>query len=520
MTTEKLSGNNTNKSTHKTMVTSLKTAASRKSIPWTDDETPIEMAVNIMGKRKFNPEELSQHTFIAGGTGSGKTTSAIKPMLDGFWNYKSKHGFNYAMLVVDPKVELAEYLLKKDEQAGTDRVVLLGHGEHFSRLDPFEGYRDLTSFVDKMEAAFLMVDGNQAFSGDNGVFRDSGLSLLRDFAALEEGVYLASGISIFSMLSNLFAPEKEDPNFFDGVDVLIRSAMASKHFSFRKIGFMEVGMDPRAFEGCITVFDGLSVLVTHYAPACLSLTEPFEVYAKEVLKSHGNKDSLRQFGYYTSYLKSLIGLFTHPRFKEMFDLNLTLSAEHESQIGQWLDAGKTLVLTPEMGLEVDEMIVKLIKRAAFNHMLTRENKVAPMAYVADEFQNFITSDEQTGEQNFLSMCRSFRVSCVLATQSIAALKDKVTRQSDRAGESALLSMLNNLNNRMIFSTKDTETVAMLKNWIEPPQNKSQSHVVDNFPPAALNVGQCYWLRGAEWSRDQIQLVQKVEPIEPRMTLSV
>ena len=486
-----------------------------QSIAWGKVENPIELPLTLMGKKTFHPEELARHTLIIGGTGSGKTTSAIKPLLNGFWNYVSKEQLRYAMLVVDPKHELTEYLAGLDERDGTDRLVVLPDPSA-PRLNPFEGVKDLESFTDKVEFAFNMFESNQAFSGDNAIFRDGGLGLLRDFAELEEACYKVSGKSVFSILAQLIRPGVQQPNFFDGVELLIQGTVNGRQYS-DSFDLSSVDFDwdhlyaeaykhePNAKKA--STLDLLAAIVACYAPSEIWLCERFDMYAKDLHKKLSSRDTIRQFGYYASYIKIVTQVFNHPRFKAVFDWEKAMENDIEQcgQIGRWLDEGKTLVVRPEIGVLVDEFMMRFIKQAAFKHMLTRDNKLAPMAYVADEFQNYISSDSDTGEQNFLDRCRSYRVSCVLATQSIAGLKDRVLRQEARAGDSALLSMMNNLNNRLIFATKDPETVGLLKSWIEMPSSLSQTHVVENFPPAALSIGQCYWLRDADWSRSQIEL---------------
>lgn len=492
-----------------------KRKVNRTSIAWGKDEALIELPIPLMGKKVFDPEELAKHTLIMGGTGSGKTTSAIKPMLKGFWNYVSKDQLRYSMLVVDPKCELVEYLEGLDDRDGTNRVVVLPDPDA-PRLNPFEGVKDLESFTDMVEAAFNMFDGNQEFGGDNGVFRDNALTMFCGFAELEEMCYRATGKSVFTLLAQIIKPNVKQPSFFDGVDLLIQSTMnwtlypktldlSMVDFDWDHVYAEAYKLESNAKEA--SAFDVLSAIVAWYVPSAIGLCEPFDLYSRDLQKKGFNRDNIRQFGYYASYIKTVTKVFTHSRFKAVFDWGKAMDTDssQSGQVGQWLDEGKTLLVTPEIGVLADEFMMRFIKQAAFKHMLTRENKLAPMAYVADEFQNYISSDNETGEQNFLDRCRSYRVSCVLATQSIAALRDRVLRQEARAGDSALMSMLNNLNNRLIFATKDPDTVGLLKSWIEMPSSFSQSHVVENFPPAALATGQCYWLRDAEWSRTQVEL---------------
>ena len=79
-----------------------------------------------------------------------------------------------------------------------------------------------------------------------------------------------------------------------------------------------------------------------------------------------------------------------------------------------------------------------------------------VAYVADDFHRFITSDRVHGEQSFFDTCRSFGAFCVVASQSMSSLHhalggDSYTNKAEKAVE----ILLNNTGTKLFFRTTDS-----------------------------------------------------------------
>lgn len=490
----------------------MKTQKQQTSIEWTNNELSIELDTKILGKKKFNPVELSRHLLVLGSTGTGKTASAIKPLLKGFWFYVSKEGCKYSVLVVDPKNELIGTLNQWDEQNDQKRVVNLSEVNLNKRLNPFEGIEKYQTLADKLEYFFSLFGAGKSEGGDNAIFRDSGLSLLREFCDIEEQFFNKTKQSLLTMLAKMWGVRDLDRvSLADGLFIFAKKGHSASMLPHNRVNFSDVGLsvsdyDERYYSDKYSVFDLMEILLSVHAPELLIDFENFSLYQKDCKNVHKGMSNLKQFGYYVSYWDLMLQTLQSERYKAVFDLNLALEkAEAEGQIARWMDAGKVLVILPVLGSIIDEKIVQTIKGLVFNYMLTRKNMLAPMAYVADEFHNFISTDEETGEQNFLDKCRSYRVSCLLATQGIDSLSDRVQRQNGTAGAMALNSMLTNLGNRMVFRTLDSKTASMMRDWIEPSPLNPTRHVLSSFPIAQLEVGECYWVRGSEWSREKIVL---------------
>lgn len=489
----------------------------KTSIPWDKSAKSIEMDTSILGKKKFEPEELSKHLLVLGETGVGKTSSVIEPVIRGYWNYISNEGLGFGMFVVDPKRELVKTLQELDEKEGNDRLVNLAEIDSDKRLNPFEMLDHYPSLADKMEYLFNLFGGSQEFDGNNAIFRDGGLTLLKDFCELEETFFNETQTSLLTSLALMWPLTSKKTNLADGLNLLSKAGLTGRMISHEKVNWDSVGFVPEYVSDDdeellnYSVFDLVECLIEALAPSLHDKFLFLEAYKEDCRKPiHRPKDNLKQFGYYVSYWALMLNVLSSEGYKNIFDLNIALESEYSNpgQIAEWLDAEKVLIINPKIGSKTDEVIVMTIKRLVFNYMLNRNNMLAPMAYVADEFQNFISSDRETGEQNFLDRCRSYRVSCVLATQSVDSLSNRVFEQNGLAGEKALESMLNNISNRIVFRTTDYKTSNLLRGWIPPSPSNHGRHVLDNFPLASLAIGECYWIRDGQWSREKIELINR------------
>ena len=88
---------------------------------------------------------------------------------------------------------------------------------------------------------------------------------------------------------------------------------------------------------------------------------------------------------------------------------------------------------PALNSAEDSLVAKAMKALFFEAVLNSERRreadhgMPLVAYVADEFHRFVTSDLVHGEQSFLDTCRSFGAFCVLACQSVASLRHALGR---------------------------------------------------------------------------------------------
>ena len=149
-------------------------------------------------------------------------------------------------------------------------------------------------------------------------------------------------------------------------------------------------------------------------------------------------------------------------------------------------------------LDQNEAIVaKALKAAFFEAVLANRRRrldgpsMPLVAYVADEFHRFITSDRHHGEQSFLDTCRSFGAFCVLACQSVASLEHALAGSGNNGAlnHAAVSILLNNTGNKLFFRSTDRalhERVAQLC-----PGGGALGKLTEVRPLSTLRPGECY-----------------------------
>lgn len=169
---------------------------------------------------------------------------------------------------------------------------------------------------------------------------------------------------------------------------------------------------------------------------------------------------------------------------------------------------KILVYSPDLSWSSGSIVGKILKQkfyqATFATHVSGERNF-PVFYICDEFQRYITTDEESGEQSFLDRCRAYRAVCVLCTQSLSSLHYAVG--GDSAAIHSIAVLLNNTANKLFFRTTDPATQEWLyKVWPMPPM-KGMPHLLSVRPLTGLSVGECYALSvsGGKAVRHQIRL---------------
>lgn len=195
---------------------------------------------------------------------------------------------------------------------------------------------------------------------------------------------------------------------------------------------------------------------------------------------------------FQAVFSSLINDFMPPEFFTRISLNPFEMPRERLDVKQILTGGAIVIYEPGSTSAVATCIGKVIKAIFFKALLTPERldnpTVLPFFYICDEFQRFITHDDESGEQSFLDRCRAYRVGCALATQSLASLRYVF---SDTQGNEAIDIIINNTGTKMFFRTTDTSTADTLRQLIPEPVFMDRPHVVRVRPPTTLQPGECY-----------------------------
>jgi type IV secretory pathway TraG/TraD family ATPase VirD4 len=168
-----------------------------------------------------------------------------------------------------------------------------------------------------------------------------------------------------------------------------------------------------------------------------------------------------------------------------------------------MDTGAVVVLQPEPR-QASDLAARAIKAKWYEAATSRSDMERPVGVVCDEFQRFITLDPVSGDANFLDTARAYRVNCVFATQSVAALE--LALGSGPKAKAAVAAILCNTPSKWFFASKDSATVQELRDLIPP--SPGGRHVVDVRPPAQLRPGEAYWsLANGQWGRGRANLAQ-------------
>ncbi|MDD9982377.1 MAG: type IV secretory system conjugative DNA transfer family protein, partial [Gammaproteobacteria bacterium] len=146
---------------------------------------------------------------------------------------------------------------------------------------------------------------------------------------------------------------------------------------------------------------------------------------------------------------------------------------------------------------LDALVGKVLKALWFEAVLNDPDRVRGgldlplVGYVADEAHRFITSDPVHGEQSFLDTCRSFGVACVLACQSAASIEHALAQRGgggvqDRA---ALGIIWNNTGTKLYFRSTDPHTAERVDDAC--PIHPGLARVTRVRPLSSLAPGECY-----------------------------
>ena len=174
-----------------------------------------------------------------------------------------------------------------------------------------------------------------------------------------------------------------------------------------------------------------------------------------------------------------------------------------------MDQGTVTVYRPADPSTRSNVLGRAIKRAFFSAALKSRDRSREFLYLADEFHRFITADPECSEASFFDRCRSYGVSCVVATQSESSLRQALeTAPGSQSPESALQVMLSNLANHFYFRTTDVSTQSRLRTLLpQHPTKATLPHVTAVRPITSLATGEAYWLSASGgWGRGHVRLL--------------
>ena len=498
---------------------------------------------------------LTRHTLALGETGSGKTASAILPVLAAM--AREQPGRLGTALIIDPKRELLPVL----SQLAPDRLLHvhtrdlalnLMDGPRWSLEDDLAQGRWLSaanrilcraaSFVRTNPARVLL---DHAVGDANAEFFDrEGTSLCLSLLALVLALLHCPGLAgsqgwldgpdnaqARAWLRELSHraqgdPAAPGPNVFALVDWVLQGSALSQGSGVSHGLIVSQGSTVSASSWFIARLcrAAREALGDQLSPEGRDLFARLEDYWPAMLGISG------QFAGVRAVAASICSDYCHPAIRNT--LYFGCEPGHVERANgldfSWAVASRgngPLVLFQPARDGLDILVAVALKARFFEAVLDdpdrlRDGAAAPLvAYVADEFQRFATSDPIHGEQSFLDCCRSFGAFCLLACQSVASIEHALAHGGGEAvaNRSALAILWNNTATKLVFRSTDPHTAERISELC--PYRPGLAAVTRVRPVSTLAPGECYAvLADGRFERRQLKpyvpLPDPVAPAEP------
>lgn len=478
---------------------------------WSIDSPEFEIPEwSNLGYKKIPASEMSRHFLILGETGSGKTKSAIIPLMKSILN--TTVGFKWpSALIIDPKNELYDYIKQDFRVINYNKV----SAEDNCVIDFFEGERENLN-ADKVKSKIMQLFPQRHDERNFFWLKQLELTLLA-FLKIDFIEYAKGGLDhLIAFWDDFVVEAGKIRKLFEEYDE--KNELVFKSSEQRNLWYAYEDIKLKCQWNRENYFLRFLALINNvYA------LRYFLIYWKTVRPESKVTESYQQLnqlvdlemkgvegqlaGVIGSVNNVLINL-TDQDLLSKVNFNPFQPPSKLLSIQEAMDNGSWFVYAPLGNSDREDLIARSIKAKFFDYTFKRKDKERPFAYICDEFQRFITNDRQSGEQSYLDRCRAFRVICVLATQSLASLI--YTMQSSGFGaqlsESSLNILLNNTGNKLFFRNTDLDTIRKLASLIPQPYTNSKPHVISVRPPSTLKPGECYYLlSNGRWGRAKVEL---------------
>ncbi len=437
-------------------------------------EPPLKFETPLFDRHEIKPSSLC-NALSFGATGSGKTVSFIFPLMFSMLAYQLDNGKATSMLVIDPKVELLgaiESVLGQQDEL--DRLVVMGKCPPVVYFEENDGL----SLTDRFEKAKSFYSPSSADSyGDGARWQRFAEDLIMSFLKDDQLFANVTGLALLEIVAALVSGDMQ---------YLERTQWSA----LRKI--LLLGMESN--ETLRLICDVYDVLM--FSVGITKVERPIARYVN--LKTDD-----AQFMYNARGALTIVEGLASDDMSSVIDMSVRrgLPRGARTDLAALMDRGAVLVLQPRQ-TKTHDIIGRALKSLFFRTVMERRDMARPIGYVVDEFQRYITSDEETGDHAFLDRCRAYRCNAVLASQSMSALLTAVGE--GRAGSTAVDSLLTNLPTKACFRTTDLETVRTMQAFI-PRDSRSDQHILSFRPPSSLLTGEYYFSFEHDWGRSRYQL---------------
>lgn len=462
------------------------------------------------GLSEMSGEDMSRHFMILGETGSGKTKSAINPLMNSILNYRSKRP---SMLIIDPKNELFQRVKK------FENVIKFDSQNEDMKLNFYEGIDIENVTADELKTRILSIFPT-AFSANTDAFWiNQAHACIKSFFDLDLYNFKKGGSKNVRLFWSNFGDYLQECKRMQ-IDVVSQlESSDSNPQAIRKEReaediINELLDDFRLEYVSKNYFQKFYKLINRRASIELFLK--FASTDKELNESSGLR-YLRSLAFIsaegtfqgiTATVQGILSTLIADEFIKKVNLNPFEVQENCLSVEKCMEEGFCVVYSPSSQSDISDFIGRCLKSKFFEFTFLRKDLDRPFAYVCDEFQRFITSDKSSGEQSFLDRCRAYKAICILASQSIASLRYALSKGQGTATntDDTIDIILNNTGNKIFFRNTDIGTIGRLEKLIPTPQKEQKRHIMDVRPPSTLSVGECYYLLcSGRWGRSRVRL---------------
>lgn len=457
-------------------------AAGRPPVPYSSADPKLDLGQSVAPELRHVDLAMPMHCLAVGASGVGKTQSLVVPRLKAHLAYRLSDGTQSAALIVDPKRELAtiteSFLADRGE---SDRLFLAGRDGRV-RLFP----RSTTlSLHDRVTELFNALGCSPLQRGDSGPWIQKSLALLLGLIDSHAVVFNQSGRDLYIDLMN---EAGRDSSAHMGYWASLRDVVRLVQ------------------EGAVSVRWLHQRLIAH-ATAVALLPEQRAVFRFLERYAAMDEEAANQISYVTGHLEGPLAslcdeglccwLDTTP-VPEVVDQR---SASPSHDIGDLIDGARALVFQPPDSATGD-VGTRLVKAQFYRAAMQRTNLLQPVLFLCDEFQRYVTGDRESGEASLLDRCRAYRVTAVLATQSVSALYDALsTRGESGDPKQAVNCMLANIGSAFYFQTCDDVTTQSLQRSLPISVPRGWVHPLEVLPLSSLHVGEAYFVAPqGKWGR--------------------
>ena len=455
-------------------------------IPYTKFDPPLDLGATVAPALRHIYLDKPMHSLAVGASGVGKTYSFIVPNLKAHLGYELADGTHGAALIVDPKKELAgiaeDFLIDRSEQG---RIFIAGRD---GRLRLFPKGTNL-SLHDRITLLLNSFGMDQNFQGDAATWMRKSIGLLMNLADAHAISYNLSGNNLFTFLMEAAGREPSpDSKYWHGLrDV---------------IGLLQ--------EGLHSVRWMHDVLIAHAKALGVPSDQcaPFKLLGRYASMDY---EGANQISYVTGGLEYLLTSLCDDGVTSWLDLSPVPEISNSTQedafdLKELIDASRVIVFQPNDSPSHDAG-TRLLKAQFYRAAMERSNLCQPILFLCDEFQRFITSDRESGEASFLDRCRAYRITVVLATQSVTALYDALAKRRDAGNPAnAVDCVVSNIAHLFYFQTLDSASTKLLCRGIPSSMPRGWAHPLEVLPLSNLRVGEAYFLAPqGHWGRTQFKL---------------